>query len=68
MLLTKIFYHVDEFCKEFETEIRKKMLPPTKRNRKSSLTLSEIMTISIFFIIQGTKPLKAIIANMYVNI
>lgn len=59
MLLTKIFYHVDEFCKEFEQEIRKKMLPPRKRNRKSSLTLSEIMTISIFFHHSGYKTFKS---------
>jgi len=59
MLLTKIFYHTDEFCKEFEEEIRKKMLPPKKRKRKSSLTLSEIMTISIFFHHSGYKTFKA---------
>jgi hypothetical protein len=59
MKLTEIFYHVDEFCKEFEEEIRKKMLPPRKRKRKNSLTLSEIMTISIFFHHSGYKTFKS---------
>ena len=63
MLLTGIYYHTDEFCKEFEKEIRKKMLPPRKRKRSSSLTLSEIMTISIFFHHSGYKTFKLYYCN-----
>ena len=54
-LLIDIFCCVDDFCKEFEPEWRKAQLehnPPKKDSRKkrsSSMALSEIMTITIFF-------------------
>lgn len=58
MLLTEIYYHTDEFCKQFETDIQKKLLPNRKRYRKGALSLSEIMTILIYFHHSGYKTFK----------
>ena len=45
-MIVTIFYHVDNFCKEFE----KKLLPNKKSvGPKPRMTLSEIMTIAIYF-------------------
>jgi hypothetical protein len=54
-LLIQIFCCVDDFCKEFEPEWRKIQLEhtlpkkDTRKKRSSSISLSEIMTIVIFF-------------------
>lgn len=60
MNLTTIFYHVDEFCKLFEKEVAIKVLSSGKsiRNRKSSLKLSEVMTIVIYYQQSGYKTFK----------
>lgn len=51
--VTEIFVKVDDFCNEFELEFKKQVLPLTegikKRNRKATLTDSEIITILIAF-------------------
>jgi hypothetical protein len=49
--LTEIFVEVDDFCLEFDAEIRHHLLDGTsrKRIRKSKLSDSEIITILIFF-------------------
>ncbi len=51
--VTEIFCAVDEFCKEFEKQMEKKTLISSdgkvRRNRKASLSDSEIMTILIAF-------------------
>ncbi len=50
--IIEIFVKVDDFCKEFETEIVKYQLDAGKysiRNRKASLADSEIITILIAF-------------------
>lgn len=50
--ITEIFVHVDDFCKEFEVEIAKHQLAAGNgktRNRKASLSDSEIITILIAF-------------------
>lgn len=48
-----IFVKVDDFCNEFELEFKKHSLPCAegikKRNRKSSLSDSEIITILVAF-------------------
>jgi hypothetical protein len=51
MILTTIFYHVDNFCKELEKFLRVKTLSENKKQagRKAQLTKSEIMTIMIYF-------------------
>jgi len=60
MNLTTIFYYVDEFCKLFEKEFPIRVLSNGRniRNRKSSLKLSEIMTIVIYYQQSGYKTFK----------
>ena len=51
--VTEIFCIIDEFDKNFEFELKKNLLPITDgkqhRNRKASLSDSEIMTILLLF-------------------
>jgi hypothetical protein len=51
--VAEIFVKVDDFCNEFELEFKKHALPSSntlkKRNRKATLTDSEIITILIAF-------------------
>ncbi|MEQ1553766.1 MAG: hypothetical protein ABL929_06290 [Ferruginibacter sp.] len=51
--VTEFFAKVDDFCNEFELEFKKQTLPVAegikKRNRKATLTDSEIITILIAF-------------------
>ena len=51
MDLTTIFYYTDEFGKCFEKEVNKRSLSAgqAKRDRKIRLTLSEVMTIMIYY-------------------
>jgi hypothetical protein len=60
MELTTIFYHTDEFCKQFEQLSQKSLLTDgcEMRKRPFSLTLSEIMTIMIYFPCSGYKTFK----------
>ena len=60
MKLTTIFYHTDEFCKFFEKEINARALSSGYgiRTRKCSLTLSEAMTIAIYYHDSGYKTFK----------
>jgi hypothetical protein len=51
--VAEIFVKVDDFCNHFENEFKKHALPPSsgikKRNRKTALTDSEVLTILIVF-------------------
>lgn len=60
MHLTKIFYEVDEFCKQFEKQFERRLLSDgeDKRKRAFSLSLSEIMTIVIYYHESGYKTFK----------
>ncbi len=60
MHLVEIFYEVDEFCKDFEKQFEKNMLTDgnNKRIREFSLSLSEIMTIAIYYHESGYKTFK----------
>ncbi len=60
MHLTKIFYEIDEFCKRFEKQFERRLLTngEGKRNRAFQLTLSEIMTIMVFYHESGYKTFK----------
>ena len=51
MELAQLFWDVDDFCKDFEIFFNSQALPPKqqKRNRKFKLSLSEIVTIIIYF-------------------
>lgn len=49
-MLEEIFYEVDNFCKFFEKKMKNKSIHDSKRrNRKASLSSSEILTILIYF-------------------
>ena len=50
MLLTSIFYQVDSFCKNLDKELAKRSIESAKkRGPEKQLTLSEAMTIVIYF-------------------
>jgi len=53
MILTQLFCDIDDFCKEFEKELEKRLINETNQNnkkgRKSRLTKSEIITIIVYF-------------------
>ena len=60
MEFTSLFCDVDDFCKVFEPKWRRKLLQcgVRRRNRKSRLALSEIMTILIAFHSSGFRTFK----------
>ncbi len=51
MILTTTFYHVDNFCKEFEEILQERAVgeKQIKAGRKRQMTMSEIVTITIYF-------------------
>jgi len=58
-MLTTIFYYSDEFCKFFEKEAQQYMLPGDSIKPFSSrMTISEIMTIMIYWPQSGYKNFK----------
>jgi len=60
MLLTTIFYHVDNFCKDFEKFTKTKRLGDEKKTgRKPRLSLSEVMTIVVYFHHSGYRTFKS---------
>jgi hypothetical protein len=67
--VTEIFVKVDDFCNEFELEFKKVALPTPKdikkRNRKATLTDSEVITILIAF---RLEILNIFIRDMFVCI
>jgi len=60
MQLTEIFYEIDEFCKQFEKQIERRLLSDgkNKRNRAFQLSLSEVMTIMVCYHESGYKTFK----------
>ena len=60
--ITEIFYLIDEFCKEFEKVTHESALEKDtaskKRNRKSKLSDSEVMTIMVLFHYKQFRNLK----------
>ena len=61
--ITNIFVKVDDFCKEFDQDIRKMKLVAIedgkkRRNRKSLMSDSEIITIMIGFHLGAHKTFK----------
>lgn len=58
-ILVEIFCLVDDFCKLFETEIKKHMLKGNKRVRRiPNLSMSEIVTILIMYSLSPFKNFK----------
>ena len=60
--ITEIYFIIDEFSKEFDKTITAHSLnekdSPKKRNRKFTMTDSEVMTILVLFHAMGYKNLK----------
>jgi hypothetical protein len=58
--LTNLYCHVDDFCKEFEPRWNRELLSSgvAKRRPRSSLSLSEGMTIVIWFHFSGSRDFK----------
>lgn len=64
--LVEIFYNADEFCKEFMSalaENRKQISSKKQRNRSGKLSMSEIITILIFYQLYGAEDFK----HFYIN-
>jgi hypothetical protein len=60
MDILALFFDIDEFCKLFEPAWRHHLFVANcqKRNRKRSLSVSEVMTILILFHSFGYRNLK----------
>ena len=60
MPLTEIFCEVDDFCKDFELYWHKRLIAAgqVKRIKKSTLSMSEIITIIILFHLSGYRTFK----------
>jgi hypothetical protein len=60
MELVTLFYLVDEFCAQFESEWRAKQIDSGERcrNKPGTMTLSEVMTICIWFHASGYRQFK----------
>lgn len=60
MELVSLFYLIDEFCKEYEPQWQQSLVASgvKKRCRPSRLSLSEVLTITIFFHLSGYRMFK----------
>jgi hypothetical protein len=58
--LINIFCEIDDFCKEFNSQFKLKngLSTGNKRKREMSLTMSEVMTISIWYHFSGYTTFK----------
>lgn len=56
--IISLFCIIDDFCLEFEPEWHKRLISNNKRDRKSSMSLSEIMTLVINFHNSGYRNFK----------
>jgi hypothetical protein len=60
MILMKLFIELDDFMKVYEPEMKKHLIGEgsVKRNRSGKLTLSEVMTLLIYFHMSGYRNFK----------
>jgi len=61
MILTQLFVEIDDFMKVFEQNFNKELLlsnAKQKRKRDTKLSLSEIMTIVVYFHMSGYRTFK----------
>ena len=60
MILTKLFVEIDDFMKVCEPEIKKHLIGDgtMRRDRKGKLTLSEVMTLLVYFHMSGYRNFK----------
>ena len=63
-MLIDIFCNFDDFCKLLDKEFNDKLIGPAKNSgRKPTLTLSEVMTISVYYQFSGFKNFKTYYLN-----
>ena len=74
MELIELFYIVDEFCKSYETKWRRYLIKSgvQVKHKSSRLSMSEILTIMIYFHLSGYRTFKwyyekAILGNPYLK-
>lgn len=60
MILTKLFVEIDDFMQVYEPEIKKHLIGngAMRRDRKGKLTLSEVMTLLVYFHMSGYRNFK----------
>lgn len=60
MNIVTLFCRIDDFCRDFEPIFRQKLLAekPRQRHRKERLSLSEVMTIIVYFHTSGYRNFK----------
>jgi hypothetical protein len=58
--ITTIFCSIDDFCKVFEPALRKRQLTDgkIKRNRKHTMSMSEVVTLTVLFHLSGCRNFK----------
>ena len=57
--ITEIFCSIDDFCIDFIPNFEKRLIGSRKRNRRSRLSLSEVMTIQVLFHVSKVREFKA---------
>lgn len=58
MDIVALFCDIDDFCQRFEPWMKAQMLTVRQRQRKSQMSLSEVMTILVLFHLLGYRNLK----------
>ena len=60
MDILRLFYDCDEFCREFLPQLRARQVAEGRgrRERETTLSLSEVMTLLILFQTSGFRTLK----------
>lgn len=58
--ITEIFCSIDDFCLVFEPALQKRQVSTgkTTRNRKSTMSMGEILTITVLFHLSGIRTFK----------
>lgn len=57
--ITTVFYLIDNFCQEYEKWEKSKLLPTNKqRNKSGKLSLSELISIVLFFYLSPCRDFK----------
>ena len=58
--ITEIFCSIDDFCAVYEPSMRKRQVTTGKktRNRKFTMSTSEVVTITVLFHLSGIRTFK----------
>jgi len=58
--ITEIFCSIDDFCLVFEPALRKRQVSTGKktRHRKSTMSMSEIVSLTVLFHLSGIRTFK----------